>query len=452
MSNNWYPASDFTGGTDGCLDFIDGDELNNDDRAILISDGEINFYILNSSSSKTADDFLYIVPVTNPGTKMWERVDNLFFINHTLSKDNYSKNIGIEQSMIIGPSGNIQGNSQGNSHDKMNIILLGYNASIIGSYNLISNGYDNSIKSSFSGIIAGDGNLILSDYSFVGGSICARTTIRGQQAQSNSCFSITGDAQKSSVVLSLETTDGTVADVGILNNYSGGNGITLLEAQTTKVVISIGARQIAGSSGSIGDSAAWDIKALIKNVGAIRSQSLMEVNVLPSVGDIFTIGSNVYTFTNEDESEDSFDVYIDDSVNDCATQIFTSINKNELKLNASFSSGGNPFTGITSLINITSLIGGIDSNSTVFTTSNSTALSLDGSGTLGGTAMGVSGVASLVGAATGIGVSSTCDSNASAWNLGLTVDDTTKLIKISCTGEADKEIHWVASVEMVEVG
>ncbi len=44
------------------------------------------------------------------------------------------------------------------------------------------------------------------------------------------------------------------------------------------------------------------------------------------------------------------------------------------------------------------------------------------------------------------------DTDAAAWSVAVTADDTNESLKIEVTGEADKDIRWLAKVEFVEVG
>lgn len=72
------PLVDYTGGTAGCLDAIDGTKLSDGDIAIVTKD--VGNYIvtsehrLNASSEATASGIAVILPATNPGTKRWECV------------------------------------------------------------------------------------------------------------------------------------------------------------------------------------------------------------------------------------------------------------------------------------------------------------------------------------------------------------------------------------------
>jgi len=65
-------------------------------------------------------------------------------------------------------------------------------------------------------------------------------------------------------------------------------------------------------------------------------------------------------------------------------------------------------------------------------TESATNMAVDGSGSLGATTEG--------------------DDKASLWEVDVKADNTDKALKINVTGEADKTIHWVAKVQLVEVG
>jgi hypothetical protein len=95
---------------------------------------------------------------------------------------------------------------------------------------------------------------------------------------------------------------------------------------------------------------------------------------------------------------------------------------------------------------------GADANSWGFTTTSAN-ISLDGSGTFGGTTTGVDGTVSIVGTAQGTGVpnANDRDTGAAAWEVAVAADDTAKALKITATGEADKTIHWTAKVLLTEV-
>jgi len=69
----WF-ASDLTGGTTGCLDFIDGSLLSDDHGAIVVKDSLTYFYHLNATSGVAESSPSVIAPDTNAGNKRWELV------------------------------------------------------------------------------------------------------------------------------------------------------------------------------------------------------------------------------------------------------------------------------------------------------------------------------------------------------------------------------------------
>ena len=70
-----YFRTSLTGGTDFCLDNIDGSRLNNGDTAIVVASGVSYEYWLNASSGATENSPLVITPDTNSGNKRWLLVD-----------------------------------------------------------------------------------------------------------------------------------------------------------------------------------------------------------------------------------------------------------------------------------------------------------------------------------------------------------------------------------------
>lgn len=64
------------------------------------------------------------------------------------------------------------------------------------------------------------------------------------------------------------------------------------------------------------------------------------------------------------------------------------------------------------------------------------------------------GNTALIGTPQGTGVpgANDRDAAAAAWSVAVTADDTNDALDIAVTGEANKTIHWVAKIELVEVG
>lgn len=73
--NNVYPAIGLTGGSSGYLDDIDGDILQNNDIALVVSSTAVYIYHLNSTSGAAESSPDIIAPDDNPGNKRWELVD-----------------------------------------------------------------------------------------------------------------------------------------------------------------------------------------------------------------------------------------------------------------------------------------------------------------------------------------------------------------------------------------
>ena len=68
-----YQKGALTGGTSDALDSIDGANLTNGDRAIVVSSTYVYFYYLNATSGASESSPDVIAPDTNPGNKRWIR-------------------------------------------------------------------------------------------------------------------------------------------------------------------------------------------------------------------------------------------------------------------------------------------------------------------------------------------------------------------------------------------
>jgi hypothetical protein len=73
MSAKFYPAVAAQGGLVGCLDAIDGAELADGDRGILLAVGGLACYRLVDDPEQEG-----IPPVTNPGDKRWIEIPGYF--------------------------------------------------------------------------------------------------------------------------------------------------------------------------------------------------------------------------------------------------------------------------------------------------------------------------------------------------------------------------------------
>lgn len=73
MTTNYiYGAIDLVGGLEGALDAINGDDLFENDNAVVFTDTNVYFYRLDETSGATENSPAIIAPDTNPGTKRWE--------------------------------------------------------------------------------------------------------------------------------------------------------------------------------------------------------------------------------------------------------------------------------------------------------------------------------------------------------------------------------------------
>jgi hypothetical protein len=455
MSNKWYPASTLTGGTEGCLDTIEGSILKNGDRAIVITEGEVSFYILNETSGATEDIPRIISPITNPGDKRWERQNIFIFLANLFSFDDMYRLpvVTAFNSLAIG-DGNVVKPMIGSESYSSDSVCLGgnWNTNIsddgscsltAGSYNILnSNGYSSMSGGLFNklmGICAfssgGEENVVLADYSSIVGGVGAITRLPGQESLAMGYFNDVGDAQCSKIIGHIDTYDSTPDQI-----YLNNSNIYLYENNSFKFSINIVARQIDGTSGTVGDSASWSISGLIKNIGAARATGIITFSGALSDGDTITIKDHTYTF--RESPSDDLDVLLD------TTGFFQSFYLFDVipLVDPTVRLVGSRFGTF-----VTTWDAGTDGNSCAFTASG-VNISVDGSGTLGGTTTGAYGTLSIVGTPSGIGTPEFYDAAASTWSVAVSADNTNHAINIQVTGEDDKEIHWVASMDIVEVG
>lgn len=100
MANVVYAAGAFTGGTDGCLDYPDGNSLNDGDIGIVTtSTGYMSFFRLIAASGATAIPGKIIAPTTNPGNKRWVLQEDPF--------PTLRKNFLINGTMQVAQRGNV---------------------------------------------------------------------------------------------------------------------------------------------------------------------------------------------------------------------------------------------------------------------------------------------------------------------------------------------------------
>lgn len=88
MANYIYGAISLTGGGTGALDRIDGDDLQDQDAAIVFTASGLYTYTLDADLGGTEDSPSLIVPDTNAGSKRWVLIPNEAF-NVSLATGNF---------------------------------------------------------------------------------------------------------------------------------------------------------------------------------------------------------------------------------------------------------------------------------------------------------------------------------------------------------------------------
>jgi len=78
MAAKIYGAFSLTGGGENALDTIDGNELFNDDAAIVFTNNGTYRYIVDITSGAAENSPEVIMPDNNAGTKRWILVSNPF--------------------------------------------------------------------------------------------------------------------------------------------------------------------------------------------------------------------------------------------------------------------------------------------------------------------------------------------------------------------------------------
>jgi len=138
-------------------------------------------------------------------------------------------------------------------------------------------------------------------------------------------------------------------------------------------------------------------------------------------GETFEIAGQTFTWTATPSGQ--FDIPLSSAVSETGGKIESAVNDEMTTITAEQTAADT--------VVVTAADGGAAGNALTFTSSTAN-VSMDGSGTLGGTTEGASA--------------------GSPWEVNVEVDDYDMGLKINVTGETDKTIHWVAKVQLVEVG
>ena len=154
---------------------------------------------------------------------------------------------------------------------------------------------------------------------------------------------------------------------------------------------------------------------------AVAAQGTITMSGLPVADETFVVDTQ--TFTWKASRSTTGEVTIGADAAECVTNIVTAVGLDLTTVTAEDGAGDT--------VVLTAATAGSAGNSIVLTES-ATNMAVDGSGSLGATTEG--------------------DDKASLWEVDVKADNTDKALKINVTGEADKTIHWVAKVQLVEVG
>jgi hypothetical protein len=187
----------------------------------------------------------------------------------------------------------ISGGANNTASGETSIICGGENNSATNTQSLVIGGLNNT-SSDRNAINAGGENNICSGASFIGGgkdnlATSFYSSVFGKDALGDfpyaffigsEKFTNTGDCQFQKLILSRQTTDGSLNVLTFANNTPGSTSNTrfIISANTQYTfTINIIATQSAGTSGTVGDSAWWTINGAIKRDGS-NNTTLVGVN------------------------------------------------------------------------------------------------------------------------------------------------------------------------------
>ena len=332
-------------------------------------------------------------------------------------------------SAIVGGNYNTIGGEDGK-----NVIAAGQECFIKNGTHQFVTGYQNTVGS-LQGYIYG---------AFVSGGN-AHAYMPAQRAHANGRFSFNGDTQISDLVMSLETTDATE---GYLSATAGYYYLPIYRAITWKFVIDVVARQVGGTAGTVGDSAMWRITGGIKNIGGELTRGTVSFSGAVADGDVINVGGANYYFRDNPKLESGYPTAQAGDAATAAASFAKVVRAHNLNvMDAVHDTGTNDV--------VISIFPEMETSSLSYPlTSTGSNISCDGGGTFGGTSEWSMGTNSFIGTAKGTGVpdADERDAGAAAWGATVSLGQWNAGLAINVTGEADKTIHWVAKVSLVEVG
>jgi hypothetical protein len=155
---------------------------------------------------------------------------------------------------------------------------------------VVSGGQTNAASGTFSAIGGGQSNAINGSFAWTPGGLQAEArSSYGKGVWASGNFAAAGDAQAAEHVLRRQTADATPTRLTADNNtQAAANSVALPNNGTYLVRIMVVARQTGGTAGSAGDSAGWDVAALVRRGANAASTSLVAgggTALAPALGD-----------------------------------------------------------------------------------------------------------------------------------------------------------------------
>ena len=183
------------------------------------------------------------------------------------------------------------GNARGANAVDWQVSRTGTTQVASGANAVIAGGLRNTASGSTAAVTGGQANVASGSWSAIGGGQSNAAngsfswTPGGQQADARSAFgkgvwsagqfAAAGDAQAGEQVLRRQTTDATQTRITADNAAPGtANSLPLPNNGTYLARLLVVARQVAGTAGTAGDSAAWEVSALVKR-GATAAATVL---------------------------------------------------------------------------------------------------------------------------------------------------------------------------------
>lgn len=153
-------------------------------------------------------------------------------------------------------------------------IANGHRSAVLGGENNVAN-------NGFSAVLGGQSNSAIGLGTWIVGGLQANTRGHyGRGAWASGQFALSGDAEAGEYVLRRQTTDATVTRLTADAAAAGtANTVNLPNNGTYRVKMLAVATQYAGSSGTAGDCASWEVDVLVKRGANVAATSIVGLRV-----------------------------------------------------------------------------------------------------------------------------------------------------------------------------